>query len=109
VVDRQHASLPLARKYEKKKFGSIFGPLAVEQPAQYEALIKQGAAGQVDDEGGALRQRLLQEPQGGKFVEVSEQADLETFWPWVIATGDFDNDGFEDIFIPSGMGHLIYY
>jgi hypothetical protein len=41
----------------------------------------------------------------GKFLEISDQANLETFWPWGIATGDFDNDGFEDVFIPSGMGY----
>lgn len=46
---------------------------------------------------------------GGKFTEVSEQANLETFWPWGIACGDFDNDGYEDIFIPSGMGYPFNY
>jgi hypothetical protein len=45
----------------------------------------------------------------GKFEEVSDQAGLETFWPWGIATGDFDNDGFEDVFLPSGMGFPFFY
>ena len=45
----------------------------------------------------------------GKFVEVSDRADVETFWPWGIATGDFDNDGFEDVFLPSGMGYPYDY
>jgi hypothetical protein len=40
----------------------------------------------------------------GKFEEVSDQAGLETWWPWGIAVGDFDNDGYEDAFIPAGMG-----
>ncbi|HJT76185.1 MAG TPA: CRTAC1 family protein [Gemmataceae bacterium] len=40
----------------------------------------------------------------GKFEEVSDKANLETLWPWGIATGDFDNDGYEDVFLPSGMG-----
>ena len=34
---------------------------------------------------------------------------METFWPWGIATGDFDNDGYEDVFLPSGMGYPFYY
>ena len=34
---------------------------------------------------------------------------METFWPWGIATGDFDNDGFEDVFLPSGMGFPYAY
>jgi hypothetical protein len=46
---------------------------------------------------------------GGKFVEMSDKANLETFWPWGIAVGDFDNDGYEDVFIPSGMGYPFRY
>jgi len=46
---------------------------------------------------------------GGKFQEVSESAQAETFWPWGIAEGDFDNDGFEDAFVPSGMGYPFWY
>jgi len=34
---------------------------------------------------------------------------LETFWPWGIATGDYDNDGHEDVFITAGMGYPFYY
>jgi hypothetical protein len=30
----------------------------------------------------------------GKFEEMSDKANLETLWPWGIATGDFDNDGY---------------
>jgi hypothetical protein len=40
----------------------------------------------------------------GKFAEVSDKANMETFWPWGISTGDFDNDGYEDVFLPAGMG-----
>jgi len=40
----------------------------------------------------------------GKFEEISDKAGLETFWPWGIAAGDFDNDGFVDAYVPSGMG-----
>ncbi|HMC67111.1 MAG TPA: CRTAC1 family protein [Gemmataceae bacterium] len=45
----------------------------------------------------------------GSFEEISDKAGMETFWPWGIATGDFDNDGFEDVFIPSGMGYPFFY
>jgi len=46
---------------------------------------------------------------GGKFEEVSDRAGLETWWPWGVATGDFDNDGHEDVFLPSGMGYPFMY
>jgi enediyne biosynthesis protein E4 len=52
---------------------------------------------------------LYQQLPSGKFKEVSDQANMETFWPWGIVTGDFNNDGYEDVFLPSGMGYPHYY
>src|SRR5262249_42911264 len=52
---------------------------------------------------------LFKNRGNGSFEEVSDAAKMETFWPWGIATGDFDNDGFEDVFLPSGMGHPFFY
>jgi hypothetical protein len=46
---------------------------------------------------------------GGRFEEVSQRANAETFWPWGVAEGDFDCDGFVDAFIPSGMGYPYFY
>jgi hypothetical protein len=45
----------------------------------------------------------------GRFTECSDAAGMETFWPWGIASGDFDNDGDEDAFLPSGMGFPFQY
>ena len=45
----------------------------------------------------------------GKFEEISDQANLETFWPWGVATGDFDNDGDQDVYLPAGMGYPFAY
>ena len=46
---------------------------------------------------------------GGRFSEISDAAGMETFWPWGVAVGDFDNDGFLDAFVPSGMGYPYIY
>jgi hypothetical protein len=52
---------------------------------------------------------LLRNDGGGRFTEVSEAAGMETFWPWGVAVGDFDNDGKEDVYLPSGMGYPFFY
>lgn len=52
---------------------------------------------------------LFENSGDGQFEEVSKEANLETFWPWGIAAGDFDNDGYEDTFVPSGMGYPFFY
>jgi hypothetical protein len=45
----------------------------------------------------------------GAFNEKSDFAGMETFWPWGIVAGDFDNDGDQDVFLASGMGYPFYY
>jgi hypothetical protein len=52
---------------------------------------------------------LFKKLASGKFEEVSDQAGMETFWPWGVAIGDFDSDGFEDVYLPSGMGYPYPY
>jgi hypothetical protein len=52
---------------------------------------------------------LFRNEGDGRFSEVSDAAGIETFWPWGVAVGDFDNDGFEDAFLPSGMGYPWFY
>jgi len=46
---------------------------------------------------------------GGKFVEVSDQIGVETFWPWGVSVGDLNADGYEDMFITAGMGYPFNY
>jgi len=45
----------------------------------------------------------------GTFEEISAEAGAETFWPWGVAAGDFDNDGYVDAYLPSGMGYPYFY
>src|SRR5207302_1386140 len=107
--DRQHKSLDLARKYEKKKFAYYNGPYVDKDPSLIDAEKLLGQQIGFKHEEVLFGNALYRNEGGGKFTEVSEQAGVETFWPWGIATGDFDNDGFEDVFVPSGMGYPFYY
>ena len=45
----------------------------------------------------------------GKFEEVSDRMGAETYWPWGPSVGDLNADGWDDIFIPSGMNFPYRY
>ena len=45
----------------------------------------------------------------GKFEEVSDRMGVETYWPWGPSVGDINADGWEDIFIASGMSYPYRY
>jgi enediyne biosynthesis protein E4 len=45
----------------------------------------------------------------GKFEEISDRVGVENYWPWGPSIGDLNADGWEDIFIPSGMGFFFRY
>jgi hypothetical protein len=40
---------------------------------------------------------------GGKFEEISDRIGVENYWPWGPSVGDFNADGFDDIFIAASM------
>ena len=45
----------------------------------------------------------------GRFTEVSDQLNVETYWPWGFSTGDLNADGYEDLFVAAGMGYPFRY
>jgi enediyne biosynthesis protein E4 len=45
----------------------------------------------------------------GKFEEVSDRMGVENYWPWGPSVADINADGWEDIFIPSGMSFPYRY
>jgi enediyne biosynthesis protein E4 len=46
---------------------------------------------------------------GGKFEEVSDRMGVENYWPWGPSVGDINADGWDDIFIASGMSFPFRY
>ena len=46
---------------------------------------------------------------GGRFEDVTERSQADTWWPWGVAVADFDMDCDEDIFLPTGMGYPWFY
>jgi len=45
----------------------------------------------------------------GKFEEVSDARGVESYWPWGPSIGDLNADGWDDIFIASGMSFPFRY
>jgi hypothetical protein len=46
---------------------------------------------------------------GGRFEEISDRLGVENYWPWGVSVGDVNADGWDDIFITSGMGYPFRY
>lgn len=40
---------------------------------------------------------------GGKFEEISDKVGVENYWPWGVSVGDFNADGWDDVFITASM------
>lgn len=45
----------------------------------------------------------------GKFREASDEMNAETYWPWGPSIGDLNADGFDDVFVASGMSYPFRY
>jgi hypothetical protein len=94
---------------EKKKYKYAAGPAAEFNLARAEDEKVQAQVIGYKIEEVLFGNAFFRNDGGGKFTEASDKAGLETFWPWGIATGDFDHDGYEDAFVPAGMGYPFFY
>src|SRR2546427_679863 len=109
-LDAEHRSLAVARQTQHQRFLSPLGPTVNEAAPGFTQTVRQLFATLGEDYDALLFGNALYRNLGqGKFTETAGAAGLETLWPWGAATGDFDNDGHEDVFIPSGMGYPFYY
>ena len=93
----------------RKKYDRILGPMFYRLQDCVEAEKNLAESFKLRYEDVVFGNTLFKKLPSGRFAEVSDKAGMETFWPWGVATGDFDNDGFEDVFLPSGMGHPYGY
>ena len=93
---------------EKRKYAEVYGPMlalgkmTTREAERYVGGSKAGPRAVVY--GNTLYRNL----GGGGFAEVSDAAGAETFQPWGVVPADFRNEGAEDVFMPSGMGHPFF-
>jgi hypothetical protein len=45
----------------------------------------------------------------GRYAEISDAIGVETYWPWGMSVEDLNADGYQDIFVSSGMGYDFRY
>ena len=109
-LDYQQLSRETATQNQHRRFLTPSGPTVNENAPGFMLDQRASFATQGENYDDLLFGNALYRNLGdGKFTETALTAGLETFWPWGIATGDFDNDGDEDVFITSGMGYPFYY
>jgi hypothetical protein len=46
---------------------------------------------------------------GGKFAEMSDELNLESFWPWGVSVDDLNADGWDDVVITASMNFPFRY
>jgi hypothetical protein len=89
----------------RSKFGGVWGPLVErgQRPREQEQMF----ARMFDAQPSRVQfgNTLFLNLSGGRWQEVSDEAGVETLWPWGAAAADFDGDGFEDLYLASGMGY----
>lgn len=105
-ADFKHTSLQLARDSEKLRFDHSFGPMIDKYRDEEQRLAE---ILDFKHEDVVFGNALYRADGKGGFDEVSQEVNAETFWPWGIAAGDFDNNGYVDVFVASGMGFPFYY
>jgi len=97
---------------------SSYDPTSAPETVKYPTM--HGPSGKSPQLGSAARLRfeldgvvfgnaLYRAGESGAFTETSAQAGVETLWPWGMAVADFDGNGLEDAFVPSGMGYPYRY
>ena len=109
-LDYQQLSRSRAAQTQHERFLTSAGPAVNESAEGFIESQRASFAMHGEDYDALLFGNALYRNLGqGKFRETAVPAGMETFWPWGIADGDFDNDGDEDVFITSGMGYPFYY
>jgi len=116
-ISFRHQASPTSRKYLLEAMGSGVALFDYDNDGRLDIFFANGA--RLDDptlkgtiprkDGTKYWNRLYHQKPNGTFEDVTEKAGLTGFgYSTGVAVGDYDNDGFEDLYV-AGYGHGTLY
>lgn len=120
-IDFKHENSPTSNKYLVETMGGGVALLDYDNDGRLDIFFTNGA--KIDDPMGDGKQpdksehkfwnRLYHQNADGTFTDVSEKAGLtgmpQGYYGMGVAVGDYDNDGFEDIYVTGYGGNTLYH
>lgn len=99
----------LSKKYIIEANGSGIGFLDADQDGWLDVFVVNGSRLEGFAEGGAPSNYLFRNQQDGTFADVTAQSGLKhSGWGNGVCAGDFDNDGFEDLYVTYWGPNVLY-
>ena len=119
-IDFEHKSSATSNKYLLETMGGGVALLDYDNDGRLDVFLTNGAKiddpmpdGKLPDKSDpAFWNRLYQQTSSGTFVDVTQKAGLsgalQNAYGMGTAVGDYDNDGFEDIYVTNYGGNTLY-
>lgn len=109
-VHFKHDNAATAEKYLIETMGSGCGWLDYDQNGLFDLYLVNGAATKIYQPKAPLRSALYRNNGDGSFTDVTDKAGVgaEGLFGMGVAVGDYDNDGYPDLFV-CGYGRCILY
>lgn len=117
-VDFHHLASQTAKKYMLEIMGSGVGMLDYDNDDRLDIFLVNGAPimdptppGTIPRKPGpAYWHRLYRQTSAGKFEDVTEKAGVQGVgYGLGVAVGDYDNDGYEDLYVTEHGANLLYH
>ena len=117
-VDFSYVASHTSRKYLPETMGAGVALFDYDNDGRLDIFLVNGAeikdpmpAGAIPQKSGPREwNRLYHQKPDGTFEDVTEKAGLQGFgYGMGVAVGDYDNDGFEDLYVTSYGGNRLYH